>query len=85
VKYVFVLFQENRSFDFYFSRYPGADGPLLRTHRSFHEPIAGFTQPIVNTDGTLGTISPFKIPTTVVDANGKTVPLYPVRHRLGKS
>src|SRR5260221_14796479 len=23
VKYVFVLFQENRSFDFYFSTYPG--------------------------------------------------------------
>ncbi len=26
IKYVFVLFQENRSFDFYFGSYPGADG-----------------------------------------------------------
>ena len=26
IKYVFVLFQENRSFDFYFGTYPGADG-----------------------------------------------------------
>jgi hypothetical protein len=27
IKYVFVLFQENRSFDFYFSTYPGASTP----------------------------------------------------------
>src|ERR1035437_2960460 len=26
IQYVFVLFQENRSFDFYFGSYPGADG-----------------------------------------------------------
>jgi phospholipase C len=26
VKYVFVIFQENRSFDHYFGTYPGADG-----------------------------------------------------------
>jgi len=26
VKYVFVLFQENRSFDHYFGTYPGANG-----------------------------------------------------------
>jgi phospholipase C len=73
IKYVFVLFQENRSFDFYFATYPGADGlysqPASRT--------AGFAQPIVNLDGTVGTISPFKIPFTVTDANGHTVPLYP--------
>ena len=73
VKYVFVLFQENRSFDFYFASYPGADG--LYSHPS--SSIAGFTQPIVNLDGTVGTISPFKIPFSVVDARGKTVALYP--------
>jgi phospholipase C len=73
VKYVFVLFQENRSFDFYFATYPGADG--LYSHPSSE--IAGYTQPIVNVDGTVTTISPFKIPFTIVDANGKTVPLYP--------
>jgi phospholipase C len=73
VKYVFVLFQENRSFDFYFASYPGADG--LYSHPP--SAIAGFTQPIVNLDGTVGTITPFKIPFSVVDAHGKTVPLYP--------
>jgi phospholipase C len=73
VKYVFVLFQENRSFDFYFSTYPGADG-LYSPKGS--EP-AGFRQPIVNLDGSIGTISPFKIPFSVVNAAGKPVPLYP--------
>jgi len=78
VKYVFVLFQENRSYDFYFGTYPGADGlykdpaGALRT-----TPVAGFTQQLVNTDGTVTTITPFRIPQTVTDVNGKTVPLYP--------
>ena len=73
VKYVFVLFQENRSFDFYFGTFPGAHG--LFTQSKAKTP--GFTQPIVNTDGSVGTISPFLIPQTVKDVNGKTVPLYP--------
>ncbi len=73
VKYVFVLFQENRSFDFYFGTFPGA-------HGLFSQPASqtpGFVQPIVNTDGTVGTISPFLIPQTVKAANGATVPIYP--------
>ena len=74
VKYVFVLFQENRSFDFYFGTYPGANG-------LFSKPASktpGFNQPIVNTDGTVSTISPFKIPTTVTATNtGASVPIYP--------
>ena len=78
IKYVFVLFQENRSFDFYFGSYPGADG-LYAGPEGPHAPdqVAGFTQTIVNTDGTLGTVTPFRIPATVMDAEGKTVPLYP--------
>jgi phospholipase C len=78
IKYVFVLFQENRSFDFYFGSYPGADG-LYAGPNGPYAPgqVAGFTQTIVNTDGTLGTVTPFKIPATVKDAAGKTVPLYP--------
>ena len=78
IKYVFVLFQENRSFDFYFGSYPGADG--IYTGPSGPSPygqVAGFTQVIVNTDGSLGVISPFRIPATVIDKTGKTVPLYP--------
>jgi phospholipase C len=73
IKYVFVLFQENRSFDFYFGTYPGARG-------LFSQPASqtpGFTQPIVHMDGTVGTISPFKIPQSVVDVNGNQVLLYP--------
>jgi phospholipase C len=73
VKYVFVLFQENRSFDFYFGTYPGANGlfskPAAKT--------AGFVQPIVNIDGSTTTISPFKIPTSVLAPGNVTVPIYP--------
>ncbi len=73
VKYVFVLFQENRSFDFYFGTYPGA-------HGLFSQPESrtpGFKQPIVDADGKVGTISPFKIPQSVVNTSGATVLLYP--------
>ncbi len=71
VKYVFVLFQENRSFDHYFGTFPGAHGLFGRGQ------VPGFVQPIVNTDGTVGTIKPFLIPQTVKDVHGKTVQLYP--------
>ena len=78
IKYVFVLFQENRSFDFYFGSYPGADGLYAGSNGPYAAgQVAGFTQTIVNTDGTLGTVTPFKIPATVTDATGKIVPLYP--------
>jgi len=73
IKYVFVLFQENRSFDFYFGTYPGANG-------LFSQPAAqtpGFYQPIVNTDGSVSTISPFLIPQSVKNTNNQTVLLYP--------
>lgn len=73
IKYVFVLFQENRAFDHYFGTFPGA-------HGLFSQPASvtpGFVQRIVNTDGSEGTISPFLIPQTVTDVNGKTVQLYP--------
>ena len=73
VKYVFVLFQENRSFDFYFGTYPGAHG--LYSQSPAETP--GFNQPIVNTDGTISTIQPFLIPQTVTNNLGQTVPLYP--------
>ena len=73
IKYVFVLFQENRSFDFYFGTYPGANGLFSQTAMA----TPGFNQPIVNTDGTVGKISPFKIPQSVTATNGNTVLLYP--------
>ncbi|CAG4906201.1 unnamed protein product [Acidocella sp. C78] len=57
IKYVFVLYQENRSFDSYFGTFPGADG-------LYSQPAAktpGFVQELVNTDGSTTTISPFRI------------------------
>jgi phospholipase C len=78
IKYVFVLFQENRSFDFYFGSYPGADGLYAGPNGPYSaDDIAGFRQPIVNVDGTVGTITPFRIPAAILDVTGKTVPLYP--------
>ena len=73
VKYVFVLFQENRAFDMHLGTFPGARG-------LFSQPAsqtAGFRQPLVDTDGKTTTISPFLIPTAVADVNGKTVQIYP--------
>ena len=71
IKYVFVLFQENRSFDFYFGTFPGAEG-----YYSGSGPKAGLTQPIVNLDKTVGTISPFLIPQSI-NVRKKTIPFYP--------
>jgi len=57
VKYVFVLYQENRSFDSYFGTFPGANG--LYSQPAAQTP--GFNQTIINTDGTTSTIHPFRI------------------------
>jgi phospholipase C len=85
VKYVFVIFQENRSFDSYFGTYPGANG-LFSTFPGANpsDPAAlpanqtpSFTQNIRNTDGSYGTITPFLSPRTIKDVNGATTQLYP--------
>jgi phospholipase C len=57
IKYVFVIYQENRSFDSYFGTFPGAEGYFS------HVPAlpAGFEQPILDTDGTTLSIHPFRI------------------------
>jgi len=57
VKYVFVIYQENRSFDSYFGTYPGADG--IFSHPAKDTP--GFEEPLINTDGSTGSIHPFRI------------------------
>jgi phospholipase C len=51
------LYQENRSFDSYFGTFPGADGLFSRPSRQ----TPGFFQPIVNTDGSMSKIEPFRI------------------------
>ncbi|WP_165361299.1 phospholipase C [Lichenibacterium ramalinae] len=75
VKHVFVLFQENRSFDQYFGTFPGVNG--LFANGALKPNAPGIVQRIVNTDGSVGTISPFLVPLTITAANGATVPLYP--------
>ncbi|MDE3076309.1 MAG: phosphoesterase, partial [Chloroflexota bacterium] len=57
VKYVFVIYQENRSFDSYFGTFPGAEGIFSNTP----DKTLGFYQNITNTDGTTATIQPFRI------------------------
>ena len=57
VKYVFVFYQENRSFDSMFGTFPGANGIYSQSPSQ----TPGFTQNIYNTDGSLTTISPFRI------------------------
>jgi len=57
IKYVFVLYQENRSFDSYFGTFPGANGIYSRPAAQ----TPGYYQAITNTDGTTSTIQPFRI------------------------
>jgi phospholipase C len=57
IKYVFVLYQENRSFDSYFGTFPGAEG--LFSNPASQTP--GFNQKLVNTDGSLTTVHPFRV------------------------
>ncbi len=85
VKYVFVLFQENRSFDAYFGTYPGANG-LFATYkgRNKNDPyampakdLASFNSVILNTDGTAGVVTPFLLPRTITNVNGATTQVWP--------
>ena len=57
VRYIFVIYQENRSFDSYFGTFPRAEG--LFSHPAQRQ--AGFAQPIVDLDGTVERIGPFRI------------------------
>jgi phospholipase C len=85
VKYVFVLFQENRSYDHYFGTYPGANGlsstyPGANPADPYAQPASAFGSSnslIANVDGTYSTISPFLIPRSIVNQAGATVQLYP--------
>jgi phospholipase C len=57
VKYVFVIYQENRSFDSYFGTYPGADGIYAKDGT----PASSAVQPLIDTNGTMTTVRPFRI------------------------
>jgi len=57
IKYVFVIYQENRSFDSYFGTFPGAEG--LFSHPA--DQTRGFNQTLIDTDGITTSIHPFRI------------------------
>jgi phospholipase C len=57
VKYIFVIFQENRAFDQMFGTFPGAHGLFSQSESK----TPGFTQPILDTDGNYITIQPFRV------------------------
>jgi phospholipase C len=80
---VFVIFQENESFDHYFGTFPGANGLFSAPPR--HKPAkatASFKQTYLDTSLNSETISPFLMPQAVVTTAsapvpGQIVPIYP--------
>ena len=85
VKYVFVIFQENRSFDHYFGTYPGANGlqatyPGANASDPYAQPgtaFSSYSSVIRNVDGTYSTVNPFLIPRSIVNQAGQSVNIYP--------
>src|SRR5579885_2670413 len=57
IKHVFVLYQENRSFDHYFGTFPGAEG--LFSNPASQTP--GFYQEMIGLDGKPMSVHPFRI------------------------
>ena len=57
IKYVFVLYQENRSFDSYFGIFPGANGLFSLPESE----TPGFNQPLNDIDGSATSVQPFRI------------------------
>lgn len=78
VKYVFVIFHENESFDHFFGTFPGANGlfsaPAGATPGN---QTAGFTQRYLDTNLNVVTQTPFLMPQAVQTAAGAIVPVYP--------
>ncbi|WP_428492364.1 alkaline phosphatase family protein [Rhodopila sp.] len=78
VKYVFVIYHENESFDHYFGTFPGATG--LFTAPDGAKPAKktpSFVQQYLDTSLNVATISPFLMPQAVTSTSGSMVPIYP--------
>ncbi len=82
VKYVFVIFHENESFDHYFGTFPGANG-LYSAPTGFTpaNQLPNFVQQYLDTSLNNVTQSPFLMPQAVqmggYGSNGTVVPIYP--------
>jgi phospholipase C len=62
IKYVFVIFNENRSFDHEYGTFPGANGLYSdKGVRRSAEDTPGFTQTYTGLDGVTQTVTPFLI------------------------
>ena len=78
VKYVFVIFHENESFDHFFGTFPGANGLFSApagTAPASQTP--SFVQTYLDTSLNKATISPFLMPQAVTTSSGSIVPIYP--------
>ena len=78
VKYVFVIYHENESFDHYFGTFPGATG--LFTAADGAQPAKktpSFVQQYLDTSLNVTKISPFLMPQAVTTTAGATEPIYP--------
>lgn len=78
VKYVFVIFHENESFEHYFGTFPGANG-LFAAPKGFQpaRKTQSFVQQYLDTDLNIAKISPFLLPQAVTTSSGDIVPIYP--------
>lgn len=78
IKYVFVIFHENESFDHYFGTYPGANGLFSAPHGAAPaNTTPSFEQKYLDTSLNTVTISPFLMPQAVQTSTGTIVPIYP--------
>ena len=78
IKYVFVIFAENRSFDHYFGTFPGANG-LLTAPAGFTpaNQMSSFTQRFLDNTRTTQSATPYLIPNAITATSGAVVPIYP--------
>ncbi|HTT70321.1 MAG TPA: alkaline phosphatase family protein, partial [Anaeromyxobacteraceae bacterium] len=78
VKYVFVIFHENESFDHYFGTFPGANGLFSAPPGATPaKATASFVQEYLDTSLKTVTVSPFLMPQAVTTSAGQLVPIYP--------
>lgn len=78
VKYVFVIYHENESFDHFFGTFPGANG-LFSAPAGFTpaNQTPSFVQTYLDTSLNTTTISPFLMPQAVMGPLNQIVPVYP--------
>ncbi len=73
VKYVFVIFHENESFDHFFGTYPGANGLFSAPQGAVPaNATSGFKQKYLDTSLNTQIISPFLMPQAVTTTGGQT-------------